>query len=271
MGRAATPGLPFDRAGTLASAALSQAALLFGLAAMAGYAVEAAGLQFVGASLQTPPAGLLEASRQGLAEFCGTRPDSVDALRSACGLTPRATGVLDIARIRLAEPFLWTGAPVAFGAPSALAAPARLGPVAFPLLGLAGGLWLVALGLGRSVLGRGRIAPGLASHGWRWCGWRRSSGRRASPRRRCIGRAQRPAGPRPPFWPDWRSASTRSSAAPARLAPDAVSAPRPRAAAPRRAPRPRAHRPRCRARTRRPSARKPMAATARRPRRARRS
>jgi hypothetical protein len=138
--------------------------MLLGLAAMAGYAVEAAGLQFVGASLQTPPPGLLEASRQGLAEFCGARPETLDQLRAACGLAPRAAGQLTLDRIRLTEPFLWTGAPVALGMPAALAAPARLGPVAFPSLAIATGVWLMAQGLGRGVFGRGRIAPGLASH-----------------------------------------------------------------------------------------------------------
>jgi hypothetical protein len=39
-----------------------------------------------------------------------------------------------------------------------------LGPVAFPSLSVAAGLWLMAQGLGRGVFGRGRIAPGLASH-----------------------------------------------------------------------------------------------------------
>ncbi len=164
IGRAATPGLPLHRPSALLSAVAAQALMLVGLAAMAGYAVEAAGLQFVGASLQTPPPGLLEASRQGLAEFCGSRPETLEQLRAACGLAPRAQGQLELARIRLSEPFLWTGVPVAFGAPAALAAPARLGPVAFPMLGVAAGFWLVALGLGRCVLGRGRIAPGLASH-----------------------------------------------------------------------------------------------------------
>jgi hypothetical protein len=164
IGRAATPGLPLHRPATLVGAVAAQALLLVGLAAMAGYAVEAAGLQFVGASLQNPAPGLLEASRQGLAEFCGARPVTLDQLRTACGLAPRAQGTLDLARIRLSEPFLWTGVPVALGAPVALAAPARLGPAAFPMLGVAAGFWLIALGLGRGVLGRGRIAPGLASH-----------------------------------------------------------------------------------------------------------
>ncbi|MGL4243547.1 MAG: hypothetical protein ACRCTI_20735, partial [Beijerinckiaceae bacterium] len=67
-------------------------------------------------------------------------------------------------RIRLMEPFLWTGTSVSFGMPSALAAPARLGPIAFPCLAIAAGLWLMAQGIGRGVLGRGRIAPGLATH-----------------------------------------------------------------------------------------------------------
>jgi hypothetical protein len=162
IGRAVTPGVALADGG-VATAAAGQAGLLFGLAAMAGYAVEAAGLQFVGASLQTPPPGLLEAARQGLAEFCGARPETLDQLRAACGLAPRAQGQLAITQIRLAEPFLWTGTPVALGAPSALAAPARLGAAAFPLLAITAGLWLTALGLGRSVFGRGKIAPGLAS------------------------------------------------------------------------------------------------------------
>jgi hypothetical protein len=163
IGRAVTPGIPLASGSTLAGAIIGQATLLLGLAAMAGYAVEAAGLQFVGASLQNPPPGLLEASRQGLAEYGGQRPGTLDALRAACGLAPRATGQLSITQIRLSEAFLWTGTPVALGAASALAAPARLGPLAFPMLAVVGGLWLMALGLGRSVFGRGRVAPGLAS------------------------------------------------------------------------------------------------------------
>lgn len=163
IGRAVTPAMPLASGATLASALVGQVGLLLGLAAMAGYAVEAAGLQFVGASLQNPPPGLLEAARQGLAEFCGQRPDTLDALRRACGLAPRASGQLAIGQIMLSEAFLWTGTPVALGAASALAAPARLGPLAFPMLAAAAGLWLMALGFGRNILGRGRIAPGLAS------------------------------------------------------------------------------------------------------------
>jgi hypothetical protein len=164
LARGVTPGLPLDEAPTLASAMIGQLVVLLGLAAMAGYAVEAAGLQFVGASLQAPPPGLLEASRQGLAEYCGARPATLDQLRAACGLAPRAQGQLSLDRIRLLEPFLWSGTPVAFGLPSALSAPGRLGPVAFPALAFSAGLWLATQGLGRGVFGRGRIAPGLASH-----------------------------------------------------------------------------------------------------------
>jgi hypothetical protein len=164
VGRALSPAIPIASGVTLAAAAAGQAAVLLGLAAMAGYAVEAAGLQYVGASLQAPPAGLLEASRQGLAEFCGARPATLDALRAACGLALRAQGQLDLSQIRILEPFLWTGVPVALGAPAALAAPARLGPAAFPSLAVVVGVWLMAQGLGRGVFGRGRIAPGLASH-----------------------------------------------------------------------------------------------------------
>jgi hypothetical protein len=164
VARAVSPGIALDRRPVVVAAAGAQALVLLGLAAMAGYAVEAAGLQFVGASLQTPPPGLLEASRQGLATFCGARPETLDELRAACGLAPRALGQLALERIRLSDAFLWAGTPVALGVPSALAAPARLGQVVFPLLGLAAGLWLMAVGLGRGVFGRGRIAPGLASH-----------------------------------------------------------------------------------------------------------
>jgi hypothetical protein len=164
IARALSPGVPVSLGATLAAAAAGQALMLLGLAAMAGYAVEAAGLQFVGASLQKPPPGLLEASRQGLAEFCGARPTNLDELRAACGLAPRAQGQLVLERVRLMEPFLWTGTPVAFGLPSALATPARLGPLVFPSLAVAAGIWLMAQGLGRGVFGRGRIAPGLASH-----------------------------------------------------------------------------------------------------------
>ncbi|MGL4241587.1 MAG: hypothetical protein ACRCTI_10795 [Beijerinckiaceae bacterium] len=164
IARALSPGVAIGQGITFGAAAVGQALTLLGLAATAGYAVEAAGLQLVGASLQAPPSGLIEASRQGLAEFCGARPATLDELRAACGLAPRAVGTLGLDRIRLLEPFLWTGTSVSFGMPSALAAPARLGPIAFPCLAIAAGLWLMAQGIGRGVLGRGRIAPGLATH-----------------------------------------------------------------------------------------------------------
>ncbi len=164
LARAVHPALPVGRAPAVAGAIAGQSIVLLGLAAMAGYAVEAAGLQFIGSSLALPPSGLLEASRQGLAEVCGARPATPDELRVACGLAPRAQAQLALGQLALSEAFLWTGVPVAFGYPSALAAPARLGPVIFPALAVTMGLWLAAQGLGRGVFGRGRIAPGLASH-----------------------------------------------------------------------------------------------------------
>jgi hypothetical protein len=131
--------------------------------AIGGYALEAGAEQFVGAPIARPPPALLEATRLGLLSVCNGSPETVEALRFQCGINPRDTAVLEIAKLAPKTAFLTSGLPVALGFTSAISLSLRLFPFAIAVIGVVVGLWIFALGLGHYVLGRQRQAPGLAS------------------------------------------------------------------------------------------------------------
>ncbi|MFM9976339.1 MAG: hypothetical protein ACKVON_17435 [Beijerinckiaceae bacterium] len=133
------------------------------LIASGGYAVEAAAKQFVGASINRPPAGLLESIRLGLASVCGGTPETADALRVQCGALPRDASTLAVEQMRFTDAFLQGGLPVALGFSSVVNVLARVAPLAVAGIGLTMGLWMMTMGLGNHILGRRHQAAGLAS------------------------------------------------------------------------------------------------------------
>jgi hypothetical protein len=128
-----------------------------------GYAIEAAAKQFVGAPINRPPPGLLEALRLGLVSVCGGIPETADALGRQCGVSPRDTAVLTVEQIRFSAAFLQSGLTVAIGSASVINAVARMVSLAMVGAGLVAGLWMMALGLGSHILGWKHQAAGLAS------------------------------------------------------------------------------------------------------------
>ena len=131
--------------------------------AVGGYAIEAAGLQFIGAAIVRPPAGLLEAARLGLVSVCGSFPTTAEAMRVACGVLPRDTAVFGWDQLKISQDFLRNGLPVAQGYPTVMNAVGYCVSIALALAALTIGLWMIGKGLGQNILARHQHAPGLAS------------------------------------------------------------------------------------------------------------
>ncbi|MGL4439322.1 MAG: hypothetical protein ACRCUE_08630, partial [Bosea sp. (in: a-proteobacteria)] len=151
------------RRGPTASAAISAALTPLLLIAAGGYAIEAAGVAFVGASGQRPPAALIEMARLGLVDVCGARPATADALRLACGFPVRGDSAIGAEMLRFSTAFLPGGGPAALGFGSAIDLLARAVAPLLTMMALILALAVASLGLGRDVLGRGRRQPGQAS------------------------------------------------------------------------------------------------------------
>ncbi len=158
-----SPALPLRRRSIVLPAVASGIILPLCMVAAGGYAIEAAGLQFVGASVQRPPSGLLEASRNGFVTLCNAAPLTVDALRAACGVSPRDAMLLDWQQVQINRSFLSGGSLAAMGYPVAPGVLARAAESLLLLAGLTTVFWIAARGLGLGVLARDRMAPGLAS------------------------------------------------------------------------------------------------------------
>jgi hypothetical protein len=157
------PALPLQRRSVLVPALSTSIVLPLCLVAAGGYAIEAAGFQFVGASVQRPPAGLLEAARNGFVTVCNAAPLTVDALRAACGVSPRDVMLLDWQQVQINRSYLSGGLLSAMGYPVATAVLARMAEPLLLLAGLTVGFWIAARGLGLGILARDRMTPGLAS------------------------------------------------------------------------------------------------------------
>jgi len=160
---AAAPAAPIRRRGVAASAAVALALWPVLTTAIAGYAVEAAAVRFVGAPAARPPPALVESSAFGLVRVCGVEADSAEGLRRACRVAPRDPTAIDRSWIELRPAFLRSGLPAALGLPSTLSLAASGLQLAIALAGAALGLWIVARAVGRGMLGRRRQAAGLAS------------------------------------------------------------------------------------------------------------
>jgi hypothetical protein len=152
-----------ERGGLAATAALTCIATPLLLIAAGGYAIEAAGVAFVGASGQRPPAALVELARLGLVEVCGARPSTADALRLACGFPVRGESAISGDMLRFRNGFLPGGGPAALGFGAAVDLLSRISAPLLSLITLALALGGASLGLGRDILGLGRREPGKAS------------------------------------------------------------------------------------------------------------
>ncbi|MGL4636499.1 MAG: hypothetical protein ACRCWF_11000 [Beijerinckiaceae bacterium] len=157
------PAIPLRRRSIVVPALATGILLPLAMVATAGYAIEAAGFQFVGASVQRPPAGLLEASRNGFVTLCNAAPATADALRIACGVSPREVMSLGVDQISILPAFLTGGLPAALAYPAALVVLARVAEPLVVMSGFVAGFWIAARGLGLRVMARDKMAPGLTS------------------------------------------------------------------------------------------------------------
>jgi hypothetical protein len=160
---ALSPGLPAHRRGHVAVAAGAALLLPIALVAIAGYAIEAAAIRFIGAPVVRPPPGLVEAAQFGLVTVCGASPDTADAVRIACGVAPRDPALLAWRQIALSSAYVHGGPTVALGYTATVGLAVGIGRLAMALIAATAGLWLLAEGLGRDLLARNRAAAGLAS------------------------------------------------------------------------------------------------------------
>jgi hypothetical protein len=160
---AVSPGLPVRRRSLTGMAMAGTLILPLAVMAIAGYAVEAAAINFVGSSIARPPAGLVETARLGLIGICGASPETAEALRMACGVSPRDAVALDWGQISLAPAFLRSGLSAAFGYTAAVSMTIGILSLAWMMAIATLGLALAAQGLGLFLLARKYHAAGLAS------------------------------------------------------------------------------------------------------------
>jgi hypothetical protein len=159
----ASPALPAHRKGFAAMAALAAALIPVAVIAVAGFAVEAAAIRFVGASIARPPQALVDASRLGLISVCGGFPDTADAMRIACGVGPRDVAAFSWGQLGPTPAYVAQGPMASLGHAATLTLAGGIAKLAGSLAGLTLGLWLAAEGLGRGLLGWRFRAAGLAS------------------------------------------------------------------------------------------------------------
>jgi hypothetical protein len=160
---ALSPGLAIRRRSLTGLAVAGTIILPLAVMAIAGYAIEAAASNFVGASIARPPAALVESARLGLVGICGASPDTAETLRMACGVSPRDTVVLAWGQISLAPAFLRSGVSAAFGYTAAVSMTIGILSLAWMMAMATLGLALAASGLGLNILARKYRAAGLAS------------------------------------------------------------------------------------------------------------
>jgi hypothetical protein len=160
---AVSPGLAIRRRSLTGLAVAGTIVLPLAVMAIAGYAIEAAASNFVGATIARPPAALVESARLGLVGICGGNPDTAEALRMACGASPRDTAALTWGQISLAPAFLRSGLSAAFGYTAAVSMTIGVLSLAWMMAMATLGLALAANGLGLHILARKYQAAGLAS------------------------------------------------------------------------------------------------------------
>ncbi len=160
---AASPGLAIRRRSLTGLAMAGAIILPLAVMAIAGYAIEATASSFVGASIARPPAALVESARLGLVSICGANPETAEALRMACGVSPRDVVALAWGQISLAPAFLRSGLSAAFGYTAAVSMTIGVLSLAWMMAMATLGLALAANGLGLHILARKHRAAGLAS------------------------------------------------------------------------------------------------------------
>ena len=158
-----TPAAPLQRRSFVVSSTLLIMLLPLAIIIIGGYAIEAAGIGFVGTQITRPPTGMVEAARLGLITICGASTDSAEAIRLACRLSPRDGAIFAWSQIGLTQAFVESGLPVAIGYNASISLFTGATKLIFSLVALTIGLWLAAQGLGRNLLARNRQAAGLAS------------------------------------------------------------------------------------------------------------
>jgi hypothetical protein len=160
---AATPAVPMARRTTMMIAVVTAIILPMAFMALGGYAIEAAAVRFIGAPMAKPPASMVDASELGLMTACGVQASTAEAIRTACGVSPRDTSLFTWQQVHLAPAFVESGYAVALGFSAAfsLATSAVKFFLALALATL--GLWFAANGLGRDLIARNNAAAGLAS------------------------------------------------------------------------------------------------------------
>jgi hypothetical protein len=158
------PAIQLNKRSVAATASVTLFILPFLIIAIGGYAIEAAIEYLIGSPINNPPAALLDSTRLGLLQICGGFPETVEALRLQCSVTPRETTTLELARLKPQDGFLLTSLSVSLGYTATISRAIGIFPVALSLIGLVTGIWLMALGLGRYIMTQKQDAPGLASH-----------------------------------------------------------------------------------------------------------
>jgi hypothetical protein len=160
--RSLSPAVPIRRKTAAWSAIAALVCVTLAGVAIGGYAIEAAGSQLVGASLDRAPQRVLDAAASDLIRICGAAPLTLEALRANCAVTGRGV-VLSIDNISLEPRFLWSGLPQALGLSNTNSAVPRSLPAVLALITLLWSVWAVALGLGRGMLAHRHLGPGQAS------------------------------------------------------------------------------------------------------------
>jgi hypothetical protein len=159
-----SPAIEIRQRSVLATTSLTLILLPILLIAIGGYSIEAITEYLIGSPINNPPIALLDAARLGLLQICGGFPETIDALRSQCSVSPREATTLDLEKLKVQDSFVQTGLSVSLGYTATINQAILLFPLALSLVGVVTGIWLMALGITRYVLMQRHDAPGLASH-----------------------------------------------------------------------------------------------------------
>jgi hypothetical protein len=163
LAMAVSPAIPMARRTTTAIAVSAAIILPIAFVALAGYAIEAAAVRFLGVPMAKPPASMVGASQLGLIVACGAEASTAEAIRTACGVSPRDTTLFAWQHVRLTPAFVESGFAVALGFSVAFSVATSAIKLLLSLALATFGLWFAAKGLGRGILARHHTAAGLAS------------------------------------------------------------------------------------------------------------
>ena len=158
-----TPAAPAYRRGAACMTMALLIMLPLAIIAIGGFAIEAAAVQFVGTPIARANSGMVEASRLGLIEICRAMPDTTEAIRLACGISPRDPKLFDWSHIRPTQAFTTGGLSAALDHSSTINLLAGSFRLWLLTAATALGLWTAARGLGGDILAHNRTAAGLAS------------------------------------------------------------------------------------------------------------